>query len=142
MRFSQRGMGFVVQGALIASMAVPAAHAAQRAGSSASVTGSRTPARAGLFSADVSSDPSTSSGEPVVAVNPTDPRNVIVTYTQPSLGQDLGTGYVPNERNLEGETQCGFAVSHDGGATWERRQVPITDVVQIGCADPFPVFGP
>lgn len=103
-------------------------------------------ARPAAFDRDVSADPTTDSGEPMVAVNPTDPANQIVTYTQVSLGSDLARQVVPGAGNLQGTTQCGFAVTRDGGLTWERRSIPsvdpLTDPAHMGCADPNVVFAP
>ncbi len=98
------------------------------------------------FEQNVSADRTTDSGEPMVAVNPTNRQNVIVTYTQTSLGQDLFHQVVPGTRNLQGTNQCGYAVSRDGGHTWERRPIPDVDLVadpaHAGCADPNVVFSP
>ena len=98
------------------------------------------------FEQNVSADRTTDSGEPMVAVNPTDPANMIVTYTQTSLGQDLYHQVVPGPRNLDGTNQCSYAVTRDGGRTWQRRQIPdvdpLTDPAHAGCADPNVVFSP
>jgi hypothetical protein len=121
-------------GGLLAAVALPTAIAASAA--------STAPRRA--FDANVSNDPNTDSGEPMVAVNPTDANNVIVTYTQSATGSELYHQVVPGVQYVSPGTQCGFAVTKDGGRTWERRFIPIndpgTDPAHWACADPNVVF--
>jgi hypothetical protein len=92
------------------------------------------------FETNVSDDPSTNSGEPTIAVDPTNPRRLIITYTQVSLQQQLTHGQTPAIKDLEGETHCGYAFSTDRGRTWQSAPLPVTDLVQSSCADPFVVF--
>ena len=92
------------------------------------------------FEVNVSHDPRTNSGEPTIAVDPADPQRIVVTYTQVSLQHELTHGMVPSVADLTEETHCGYAVTTDGGATWKRAPIPVTDAVQRACADPFVVF--
>jgi hypothetical protein len=96
---------------------------------------------------DVSNTPGLAEGEETVAVNPTDPQDVIVGSNQwkpldPSLGA-IGVG-------AGGLTSCAVWASHDGGRTWTggrleegglgpnvsgESQPPIREPAEFGDAD-------
>ena len=96
---------------------------------------------------DVSNTPGLAEGEEFVAVNPTDPQDVIVGSNQwkpldPSLGA-IGVG-------AGGVTSCAVWASHDGGRTWTggrleesglgpnvtgESQPPIREPAEFGDAD-------
>src|SRR2546426_6736547 len=58
--------------------------------------------------------------ETSVAVNPLDPRNVVVTYTDFS-GPDRGTG-----------SALGYGFTTDGGKTWQSRVISFPEAADMG----------
>src|SRR5712691_531289 len=58
--------------------------------------------------------------ETSVAVNPLDPQNVVVSYTDYS-GPDRGTG-----------SALGYAFSTDGGKTWQSRVISFPEAADMG----------
>src|SRR5579871_5749883 len=87
-------------------------------------------------------------GEPVIAINPKNPNNIIVgamandNYVE---GEPLGTGQqrVSIEarvkyRNTPGASISTYAISHDRGRTWQFRDDPFRDFFKMnGTADAF-----
>src|SRR5207302_6718 len=86
-------------------------------------------APAGLFEADLSADPSVSNGEPSVAVNPRNPRNIVATYLLNSFFgvPNAYTQTVPGSRLVDQPLQgCNLAVTFDGGRTWATSRLPVS----------------
>ncbi|MDT7548886.1 MAG: hypothetical protein QOE84_1280 [Actinomycetota bacterium] len=86
-------------------------------GSQALAVGGSTPSR--VTTTDVSRDAGENSGEPWVAVDPKDARNLIEVWTAMGLSP----------------FDCGIGLSHNGGRTWK---VTYTRP----CVDPIVTFGP
>jgi len=83
-------------------------------------------------------------GEPSVAVNPTNPDNVIVTYMETG-GAAGALIYQQRTPRLEDEViqtvqSCRYVVTHDGGKTWRMKMVPTTDIVMPNCSDTYVIF--
>lgn len=85
--------------------------------------------RARIIEVDVSRDPAKVNGQPVVAVNPTNPNNLVL----------ISTAHVPDPTSSSNakvsEFQCFAAFSNDGGRTWTATPFPRGDRPQ--CGDPY-----
>src|SRR5437764_10780967 len=101
------------------------------------------------FDANLSVDPQHENGEPSIAVNPRNPRNMIVIYLAnndmfvPNLAR--GQDQAPSVRDAEQQIQgCDYAVTFDGGRSWTRRPLPANDFgsdpVENNCSDSIVVF--
>ena len=101
------------------------------------------------FEHNLSTDPSVEDGEPSFAVNPADPRNMIVIYLRnndafvPNAAK--GQPKVPSARDAEQQIQgCDYAVTFDGGRTWSRHPLPANtfsdDPAENNCSDSIVVF--
>lgn len=81
------------------------------------------------------------SGEPMLAVDPTEPRNIIVV----GMGSLHSLSDAPITRSMLDEyhatpnsTITWLAVTHNGGRTWKVGELPILDHVRFNrCPDPF-----
>ncbi|MHB8467926.1 MAG: sialidase family protein [Acidimicrobiales bacterium] len=98
------------------------------------------------FESVVTSDPSVDAMEPAIAVNPTDPQNLIVTYHF-SWGQHATReATVPTARQAVAPIMfCGYAVTWDGGRRWTHRLTPTVDApahdpVMTNCSDQLVLF--
>ncbi|MGH7899747.1 MAG: sialidase family protein [Candidatus Binatia bacterium] len=80
------------------------------------------------YEIDVSNDPAVKDGEPSLAVNPTNPRNLVIGHMK-ETGRDLGE-----------IGRCAVATSFDQGLTWQSRLLPLTDAFYGVCADPTVIF--
>lgn len=103
------------------------------------------PTTTGTYESDLSADPTTSNGEPSLAVNPRNERNVVATYltnnffnAQAITYQQTPTGPVAG---LQG---CNVAVSFDSGRTWSKRVLPVNsaqaDPLMPNCSDSLVAF--
>src|SRR4051812_38246335 len=101
------------------------------------------------FERNLSADAAHEDGEPSIAVNPADPRNMIVIYLRnndafvPNAAK--GQPAVPSTRDAEQQIQgCDYAVTFDGGRTWARHPLPAndfsTDPTENNCSDSIVVF--
>ena len=101
------------------------------------------------FEHDLSLDPSVEEGEPSIAVNPADPRNMIVIFLRnndafvPNAAK--GRPKTPSTRDAEQQIQgCDYAVTFNGGRTWSRHPLPANDFsddpVENNCSDSIVVF--
>lgn len=91
------------------------------------------------FEIRVVADPGVRSGEPEVAVNPTNPNNIAFFAMIGKLP------YVPPDSGRapqKGSMDCEMSVSFDRGHTWKVRPNPFMTGRQTLCADPMVVFGP
>ena len=81
--------------------------------------------------------PSTSSGEPQIAINPTNPNNLFIDYaTFPVPAPTIGPAP---------EHACGGYVSMDRGKSWQPSFLPFptqSEVTYSQCADGIAAFGP
>jgi len=79
-------------------------------------------------------------GEPMIAVDPTDPRHMIVV-AMGNLQQLHGRPATQGSTNLyhlvPGSTINWLAVTHDGGVTWDIREQPILSGRFTRCPDAF-----
>jgi photosystem II stability/assembly factor-like uncharacterized protein len=101
------------------------------------------------FERNLTLDPSAEEGEPSIAVNPADPRNIIVIFLRnndafvPNAAK--GKPKVPSTRDAEQQIQgCDYAVTFNGGRTWSRHPLPANDFaddpVENNCSDSIVVF--
>src|SRR6059058_3148968 len=77
------------------------------------------------FEHNLTADPSVEDGEPSIAINPANPRNMIVIYLRnndafvPNVAK--GQPKVPSSRDAEQHSQgCDYAVTFNAGRTWAR----------------------
>lgn len=109
-------------------------------------------------------DATRGAGEPMIAVDPTDPRHMIIVAmanlhmigeTPPVEPQQAAT---PIRGRLAGESLPGstlrryhvtadstvtmVAVTHDRGRTWKVRELPVRDATRNRCPDAFAAVGP
>ena len=101
------------------------------------------------FDAQLTFDPHYAEGEPSVAVNPTNPANIIVTFLADHyLGvPGVSFGQAPTARDVEEPIQgCDYVVTFDGGKTWARHTLPIAnfdiDPTRPNCSDTIATFDP
>jgi hypothetical protein len=101
------------------------------------------------FEHNLTADPSVEEGEPSIAVNPANPRNMIVIYLRnndafvPNAAK--GQPKVPSTRDAEQQIQgCDYAVTFDAGRTWSRHPLPANrfsdDPAENNCSDSIVVF--
>jgi hypothetical protein len=101
------------------------------------------------FERNLSADPRHEDGEPSIAINPANPRNMIVIYLRnndafvPNAAH--GDPAAVNERDAAQQIQgCDYAVTFDGGRTWARHPLPAndfsTDPTENNCSDSIVVF--
>ena len=101
------------------------------------------------FEHNLFADPAVEEGEPSIAVNPANPRNMIVIFLRnndafvPNAAK--GEPKVPDTRDATQQIQgCDYAVTFDGGRTWARHPLPAndfgTDPVENNCSDSIVVF--
>src|SRR4051812_22694755 len=109
--------------------------------------GPRPPAHTGVFEQKLTHDSHYAEGEPSIAVNPRNQRNIIVTFLANTgfgtYGAQNGTG--PTARDFEETIQaCDYVVTFDGGRTWKRDTLPITnfdiDPTRPNCSDTLVTF--
>ena len=86
------------------------------------------PARAQVY--DVSNTPGLAEGEETVAINPTDPNDIIVgsNQWQPASSSNPGNFGI----GAEGATTCAVWSSHDGGRTWTGGRLESSGADQLG----------
>jgi hypothetical protein len=98
----------------------------------------------GQWEANVSNYRDGQDGEPSVAVNPRNPRNVIITYleTGGALGALIYQQRTPRLQDEVIQTiqSCRYVVTHDGGKTWRMKFIPTTDLVMPNCSDTYVLF--
>ena len=101
------------------------------------------------FDRNLTADPSVEEGEPSIAVNPANPRNLIVIYLRnnDAFVPNAAKGHpkVPSARDAEQQIQgCDYAVTFDGGRTWSRHPLPANkfsdDPAENNCSDSIVVF--
>lgn len=81
-------------------------------------------------------------GEPMVAVDPTNPKNIIAVAMgslhllpgyQPPVSRDMTAKY----HEVANSTYTWLGVTHDGGRTWKVSELPILSGKFARCPDPF-----
>ena len=101
------------------------------------------------FDRNLSADANHEDGEPSFAVNPTNPKNMVVIYLRNNdmFVPNAAKGQVtpPSANDAEQQIQgCDYAVTFDGGRTWTRKPLPANDFstnpVQNNCSDSIAVF--
>jgi hypothetical protein len=99
------------------------------------------------FDAQLTFDSHYAEGEPSVAVNPTNPANIIVTFLADTFLGVPGAyhGQTPTARDAEQPIQgCDYVVSFDSGHTWARHTLPIAsfqaDPTRSNCSDTIVTF--
>jgi len=99
------------------------------------------------FDAQLTFDSHYAEGEPSIAVNPTNPANIIVTFLADTfLGvPGLYYGQAPTLRDAQQPIQgCDYVVTMDGGKTWARHTLPIVDFnadpTRTNCSDTIVTF--
>lgn len=79
-------------------------------------------------------------GEPMIAVDPTDPNNIIIDAMgniQQLHGKPATRGSTGDYHLVAGSTIDWLAVSNDGGVTWDVSEVPILSGNFTRCPDAF-----
>jgi hypothetical protein len=111
-------------------------------------TASPAPGSTGVFEQQLTFDSSYAQGEPSIAVNPTNPKNIVLTFLA-NVGYGfygVENGHPPtNPRDHEQAMQgCDAFVSFDAGRTWKRQQLPVTswqiDPTRPNCSDTLVLF--
>lgn len=101
-----------------------------------------------VFEQQLTFDDSYAEGEPSIAVNPRDHRNIIVTFLA-NVGYGfygVEHGHPPtNARDREQAMQgCDELLTFDGGKHWKRQQLPVasfqTDPTRPNCSDTLVLF--
>jgi len=99
------------------------------------------------FDSQLTVDPHYAEGEPSVAVNPTNPANIVITFLADHfLGVEGATfGQAPTAADVEEPIQvCDYVVTFDGGKTWARHPLPIAnfgiDPTRSNCSDTIVTF--
>ncbi len=85
-------------------------------------------------------DATRGAGEPMVAVDPTNPDHVIVvamSSVQQLYGKPTTKGSTDEYHLVAGSTITTVAVTHDGGATWDVKELPILSGKFTRCPDAF-----
>jgi hypothetical protein len=75
-------------------------------------------------------------GEPMIAVDPTNPKNIVVdamASLQQLPPEDVGRA----RENIPRSTITSLAVTHNGGITWEFSELPMLSNVFQRCPDPI-----
>ena len=103
-----------------------------------------TPADGGPWEANITNFLEGQDGEPSVAINPTDPNNVIVTYmeTGGAAGALVYQQRTPRiyDEVVQTVQSCRYVVTHDGGKTWRMKLVTTPDIVMPNCSDTYVIF--
>ena len=79
-------------------------------------------------------------GEPMIAVDPTDPNNIIVVAMgnlQQLHGKPATRGSTGDYHLVAGSTINWLAVTNDGGVSWDVRELPILSGKLTRCPDAF-----
>lgn len=79
-------------------------------------------------------------GEPMVAVDPTDPNNIIAVAmgsVQQLHGKPATQGSTNDYHEVAKSTIAWVAVTHDGGVTWDVKELPILSGKLTRCPDAF-----
>jgi hypothetical protein len=108
----------------------------------------KAPTFAGPFEQQLTFDDRYAQGEPSIAVNPKNPRNIIVTFLVNTGFGVYGAenGKVPPESRTHEQTiqGCDYLLTFDGGATWKQDKLPITnfqmDPTRPNCSDTLVLF--
>jgi hypothetical protein len=128
---------------LVAATAVPLLGLAVAPSTAAPAPGS-----AGVFEQQLTFDSSYAQGEPSIAVNPTNPSNIILTFLA-NVGYGfygVENGHPPttardHEQAMQG---CDAFVSFDAGRSWKRQTLPVTswqiDPTRPNCSDTLVLF--
>ncbi|MER2088005.1 sialidase family protein [Rhodococcus sp. (in: high G+C Gram-positive bacteria)] len=122
-----KGAGIGIALAATVTLAVPGAASAAWPLDFGSLGGSGSAALAGgITEVNVTNDPSRLNGQPVVAVNPNNPNNLVY----------ISANHVPDPDNHGevGEFQCYSAYSMDRGKSWTKTEFPNGD--RPFCGDP------
>ena len=83
-------------------------------------------------------DASRGAGEPMLAVDPTNPKNIIAV-AMCTLGElpPPPPGGGPGTQSIPRSTITCLAVTHDGGRTWKIGELPILSGTYTRCPDSF-----
>lgn len=102
------------------------------------------PSEGGQWESNISEFVEGQDGEPSVAVNPTNPDNVIVTYMQTggAAGALIYQQRTPRfyDEIVQTVQSCRYVVTHDGGRTWRMKLVPTPDITMPNCSDTYVIF--
>jgi hypothetical protein len=80
-------------------------------------------------------DGTTTQGEPQIAINPTNPNNLVIVWT--ALPHPIDVNNLPMPFD-----QCPVAVSMDGGKSWKLADQPANHTTKYGCGDGVAAAGP
>lgn len=87
-------------------------------------------------------NPTRGAGEPMVAVDPTDPRHIIAVamgslQILPGYKAPVSAGMTDKYHEVANSTITWLAVTHDGGVTWKVGELPILSGKLTRCPDSF-----
>src|SRR5437763_13242204 len=88
------------------------------------------PSTTGLFERQLTHDSHYAEGEPSIAVNPHNHRNIIITFLANTGFGTYGAqnNTPPTQRDFEETIQaCDYLLSFDGGRTWTRHTLPLAN---------------
>ena len=80
--------------------------------------------------------PRFTAGVPMMAIDPTDPKTIVVIWRAFSLPL-----WEPNSGGERPTANCFLSVSHDGGSTFAKQRLALTTDALPGCNAPFVVAG-
>ncbi|HMC70240.1 MAG TPA: hypothetical protein VKJ07_13880, partial [Mycobacteriales bacterium] len=110
-------------------------------------TAAQAPKHGGIFEQKLTHDSHYAEGEPSIAINPRNQRNIIITFLA-----NTGFGAYGAQNNTAPTTQdfeetiqeCDYLVTFNGGRTWKRQPLPITnfamDPTRPNCSDTLVQF--
>jgi hypothetical protein len=105
------------------------------------------PSRTGIFEQKLTHDSHYAEGEPSIAVNPRNQRNIILTFLANTGFGAYGAqnNTAPTTRDFEETIQaCDYLVTFNGGRTWKRDTLPIAnfdiDPTRPNCSDTLVQF--
>lgn len=130
-------------GALLVGLGLVVALPLLQLGTPASAAGSGLPK---LVEQDVQRDLKWHGGEPEIAVNPRNPKNLVMVWAAMKVIKDLGEVIYPSGAAQFAQTatgssvvNCQIAYTFDRGTTWYPTRFPYAD--QPSCGDPMVVAG-
>ena len=106
------------------------------------------PGAAGVFEQQLTFNTEYAQGEPSIAVNPTNPNNIILTFLA-NVGYGfygVESGHLPTQPRARQQAMqgCDALVTFDAGRHWKRQQLPVSsweiDPTRPNCSDTLVLF--
>jgi photosystem II stability/assembly factor-like uncharacterized protein len=99
-----------------------------------------------MFMTNASRFPCYADGEPQFALNPLNPKNMVVAWTTHDQSEgcpNVQVGTHPGNPVRPPIQPCAYSVTYDRGVHWTKPQpIRTTSLVNSGCGDPFTGAGP